>query len=78
MPDILVRDLAKSTIKQLKTRAADNGRSLQSEVRDILERAARELSLKELRRRADDISKQFAGRRFTDSADLIRDDRDSR
>ncbi len=78
MPNILIRDLQKSTIKALKSRAAENGRSLQSEVKDILERSAHELSLADLRRRADEISKRFQGRTFVDSVDLIREDRDRR
>ena len=31
LPDILIRDLEKSTVKQLKARAVENGRSLQAE-----------------------------------------------
>ena len=40
MPDLLVRDLDKSTIERLKLRAEAKGRSLQQEVREILEVAA--------------------------------------
>ena len=76
MPSILIRDLDKATIKKLKARAADNGRSLQTEVKDLLERSAQEMTFKELRRRADEFSKRFEGRRFTDSVELIREDRE--
>ena len=41
MPDILVRDLSPETIKQLKARAHRNGRSMQAELKYILENAAR-------------------------------------
>ena len=41
MPNILVRDLSPETVKQLKARAHRNGRSMQSELKHILENAAR-------------------------------------
>ena len=74
MPSILVRDLDKATIKKLKARAVENGRSLQTEVKAILERSAQEMTFKELRRRAEEFSKRFKGRKFTDSVELIRED----
>ena len=40
MPEILVRGLDQKTVKRLKERARISGRSLQQEVKDILERAA--------------------------------------
>ena len=45
MPNILIRDLSPETIKQLKSRAHRNGRSMQSELKNILESAARAESL---------------------------------
>lgn len=75
MPDILIRGLDPQTLKRLKTRAKRNGRSLQSEARLAIEKAAGPgaaevvAMLKKWRR-------QFAGRQFSDSADLIREDRD--
>src|SRR5438128_11740470 len=50
---------------KLKNRAAENGRSLQTELKAILDRSAQEMSFKELRRRADEFSKRFEGRKFT-------------
>ena len=76
MTNILIRDIGKATLKRLKARAAENGRSLQTEVKDILERSAQEMSFKELRRRADEFSRRFEGRHFTDSVELIREDRE--
>ena len=76
MHSMLIRDINRATVNRLKTRAAENGRSLQAEVKDILERSAQELSFKQLRRRADDFSKRFEGRRFTDSVALLREDRE--
>ena len=40
MPNILIRDLSPETISLLKARAHRNGRSMQSELKSILDRAA--------------------------------------
>ena len=40
MPDVLVRDVESEVVESLKKRAALNGRSLQSELKIILEQAA--------------------------------------
>lgn len=75
MGQILVRDLNDEVIERLKDRARNDGRSLQSEVKLILEQAAR-ADVKAARKLANDIRKRFKGRKLTDSADLIREDRD--
>jgi len=75
MGQILVRDLNDEVIERLKDRARNDGRSLQSEVKLILEQAA-QADVKAARKLANDIRKRFKGRRLTDSADLIREDRD--
>ena len=74
MPSILIRDLDKETIKQLKRRAAANGRSLQAEAKEIIERSARQKTFEQLRREADLLAKA-GGPQKTDSVDLIREDR---
>jgi plasmid stability protein len=51
MPHILVRRLSQAIVDRLKKRARINGRSLQQEVRDILERAATTLTTDVGRRR---------------------------
>ena len=78
MAQILVRNLDEGVVKKLKERAKENGRSLQAEVTIILEREAEQpkLNLQALRKVADDICSRFNGREFTDSAELIREDRD--
>ena len=73
MPDILVRGLDAETVKQLKARASQHGRSLQSEVKMLVERAAGGQHVAEIMQR---WQKQFAGRRFSSNAKLIREDRD--
>ena len=75
MPDILVRNLNKDTVSRLKARAAENGRSLQTEVKDILERSAGQLTHRQLYERAVRFSQRFEGRNFTDSVELLREDR---
>ena len=75
MPDILIRGLTLKTIRRLKARAAANGRSLQKEAKAILENGAAEKTLDELREEAKEFSKRFQGRHFTNSVELIREDR---
>ena len=77
MPSILVRDLDEKTIQRLKERARLNGRSLQQEVKEILKRAAGTLTMNETRRLAERWRHRLGGRSFSDSARLIREDRDS-
>ena len=75
MAEVLIRDLDSATIKKLKQRARENGRSLQNELKLILEDAAR-ISLSDFRVEADRMRKRLAGRVFSDSTELIREDRD--
>jgi plasmid stability protein len=78
MGSILVRGLYQTTIERLKERARLNGRSLQQEVKALLERAAETLTMPEARRLSDQWKRRLDGRSFSDSARLIREDRDSR
>ena len=75
MPDILIRGLTIKTINRLKARAAATGRSLQTELKAILENSAAEKSLDELRREAEELSQKFEDRWRGDSVELIRKDR---
>jgi plasmid stability protein len=74
VPSILIRDLNKETIKQLKKRAAANGRSLQAEAKEIIERGARHKTFEELRSQLESLARS-SGHQKTNSADLIREDR---
>jgi plasmid stability protein len=78
MPSILVRGLDPKTIRRLKERARFNRRSLQQEVKEILERGAQTLTMSEARRLSGKWNRCLGGRSFSDSAPLIREDRDSR
>jgi plasmid stability protein len=76
---ILVRDLDPLTLEQLKDRAKRNRRSLQAEVKVILEEVAnrerRRMDAEEFLRIADRI-RLTSGPQISDSVDLIREDRD--
>ncbi|GMV82464.1 MAG: hypothetical protein AMXMBFR7_36480 [Planctomycetota bacterium] len=74
MSDILIRGLDTQTVKRLKTRAKRNGRSLQSEVKQLLERAA-DKPMAEVLDAARDWRVKL-GKRFDDSASSLRRDRD--
>ena len=78
MGSILVRGLDQKTIERLRERARLNGRSLQQEVKEILMSAADTLTMIEARRLAEWWQRRLGGRSFSDSARLIREDRDAR
>ncbi len=78
-PSILVRGLDPKTVQRLKERARVNGRSLELEIQEVPERAAGMFTMRE----AGTLSERWWRRRlsrrsFSDSARLIREDRDSR
>lgn len=74
MAQVLVRDLKAEVVARLKARAKRRGRSLQTELKEILETASRRTPL-EARALADRIRGQLAGRVHTDSVDLLNEDR---
>jgi len=74
MGQVLVRNLPSEVVRKLKSRAKEHRRSLQEELKEILENAAQQ-STKEVQAKVDQVRKLFAGRRFSDSSDLIRRDR---
>ena len=75
MAQILIRDLDDGLVERLKNRARRDGRSLQSEVKAILEQAA-QVDMQSARELADAIRHGFKGRKFDDSVHIIREDRD--
>lgn len=76
MGNILVRNLPDDVIDALKCRARRHNRPLQQEVSEILVRAAREPEV-DIARKAAEIRKRLAGKgiEFSDSVDLLREDR---
>ncbi len=74
MAQVLVRDLENDVVDKLKERAKSCGRSLEAELRLILEQAAqdsRAAGLLEL----EQIRARLAGRTFSDSLEMLREDR---
>ena len=74
MPQLLVRNLDEDTIKRLKTLAKQHGRSLQGQVKVVLEEAAT-LPIDEVSSLLEKWQRRLARRRFSDSARIIRKDR---
>jgi antitoxin FitA len=74
MGQVLVRNLPTEVVRKLKMRAQQHRRSLQEELKDILEQAAQQ-NAKDVMAKVNQVRKLFAGRKFSDSSDLIRQDR---
>lgn len=74
MTQALVRDLSPATLNRLRVSARRHGRSLQAELRRILEEAAR-ASVADTRVVAARLRRALAGRRHTDSGALQTGDR---
>ncbi len=77
MGNFLIRNLDAQTVKRLKESAKRHGRSLQAEIREILKEAT-PYTMEEIRAMCDKWLKRLKGRKFSDSAELIREDRDAR
>lgn len=77
MPAIHIRDLSRATLESLKARARRNDRSLQAELKSILEEAA-DTDWSHTRTLAAKLRKSLARRAHSDSAELIASDRRSR
>lgn len=79
MAQVLVRDLPEETVARLKAKAAAKGRSLEAELREILDRAARSdkeeamAALRRIRARSRPLQPGEPT-----AAEMIREDRDSR
>lgn len=75
MPQLLIRNLDDSTIKNLKDLAKRHNRSLQGEVKRLLEEYATRPD-ETPAAIAERWQGYFAGRVFSDSAELVRQDRE--
>lgn len=77
--NVLIRDLAEKTVKELKKQAAENKRSLQAELKAILDaKAEQRRHFRKWRKNTDRIFNELkkSGRKFPDSTALVREDRD--
>ncbi|MBX3281636.1 MAG: hypothetical protein KF756_04075 [Acidobacteria bacterium] len=77
MPDILVRKVDAKILVKLKARARQNQRSLQGELTEVFRSIANETTLSD-KATAERIKESLrrTGRSFSDSADILREDRD--
>ena len=77
MSQLLIPDVAEGLLQQLQQRAACNGRSVETEARIILENALQPDPAK-VRAEIDAFRERLAasGRAFSDSTELIREDRE--
>ena len=78
MAQILVRNLDDDVVERLKARAKANSRSLQAEVKMILQHASQQVSPAEAWAAIEQFREEMkrTGRTFSDSAELIREERD--
>lgn len=85
MAQILIRNLDDAIVERLRARADANGRSLEAEMRYILEQSAKvdmakvnvaKVDMATARQHVMEIRKKLAGRKFPDTVELIREDRD--
>lgn len=75
MSDLLIRGLNDRALERLKLRAKRNGRSLQKEVKLMLEQAAG-ADPEATKKMFSGWKQKFAGRKLTSSTQLLREDRD--
>jgi plasmid stability protein len=71
---VLIRDLDARVVQKLKDRARERGRSLEAELRGILEQAAGS-SLADAKTLAARLRRRLRGRTHSDSAVLVAEDR---
>ena len=74
MAQILIRNIDDATLERLKLRAAQSGRSLQAEVKMILDQAA-QVDLQAARIMAAGIREKLKGRTASNSADILHEER---
>ena len=75
MAQIIVRNLDDSVVERLKNRARINGRSLEAEVRLILEQSAK-VGMTTAHSMAMEMRWKLKGRKFPDVVELIRENRE--
>ena len=75
MAQIIVRNSDDSVVEILKNRTRINGRSLEAEVRLILEQSAK-VDMATAHSMAMEMRRKLKGRKFPDAVELIREDRE--
>jgi len=74
MPNILIRDVSQKTISHLKAQAKQHNRSLQGEVKHLVEETVKTTGEAALLR-AQKIRASFGKKTFSNSAELLREER---
>jgi antitoxin FitA len=75
MAQVLIRGLDEKVLKKLKKQAKDNHRSLEAELRAII-MSSLKYTPAEWIVISRELRSKFKGKAFSDSAELIREDRD--
>ena len=75
MAQVIIRNIDGKVIERLKMKAKSHGKSLEAELRSILEREARFSTQRDFRDNLTNLHKEQPPQ-SSDSADLIREDRD--
>ena len=84
MAKIILENIDSNVIEKLEELAIQHGRSLQEELKHILEQATRTKTnqtqttnkIEDCKETIAQVQKMFAGRTFRDSAELLREDRE--
>jgi len=76
MADVLIRNIDKETLDRLKERAKSNNRSLQEELKELVDNYAKP-DIEETRKRVNEILIKYkaSGKSFPDSGEELSDDR---
>ena len=75
MAHVLIRNVDDRVVERLKARAQRNGVSLETELRDILQREAMPQNIAEVRSILGELDKRTEGRKLADGVNLLRKDR---
>jgi antitoxin FitA len=75
MAQVIVRGIDEKVLARLKSRALRRQRSLEAELRLILQEAARD-DLEDAKAQVREIRERLRGRSFSDSTSMIREDRE--
>lgn len=77
MADVLIRNIDKETLEKLKELAKNNNRSLQEELKELVDSYAKP-DIEETRNRVNEILVKYkaSGKTFPDSGEELSEDRD--
>ena len=75
MTQLLIRNIKTETVKSLKRRAKQHHRSLQGELKYIVEAAVSTMTVEEMKSISQSWQKRLKSHSFTDSAIILREDR---